>query len=186
MDVDGEDLDGYVMGDVDGDVLGRAIVRARGPAVHLRPKPNWRKGNAAPGIHLPREGRELLPLAPSVVNGEFNLANAGTVITFTGRPQRPFQGQRLIAFVTRVADAGVVPAGFVLSRGIFVGTQPQQLALGEFNVEIYGPTSFDTMFSMTPAQPGIDITMDVRLSINPTGVQKVQVSLALMGHSLGN
>lgn len=186
MDVLGEgDVDGYVMGeDVDGDVIGRAH---RGALVRMPAKPMWRRGAAAPGIHLPRQGRELLPLTPDLNSGQFDTSNIGASITFTGRPQRPFQPQRLIAFVTRVADAVAgLPAGFVLSRGIFVGTQPQILALGEFNVEIFGPTSFDTMFSMTPAQPGIDITQAVRLTIAPTGTQKVQVSLSIMGHSLGN
>jgi hypothetical protein len=185
MDVMGE-TDGYVMGDVDGDVIGRRR-RGHGPMVHLPARPHWRQGQAAPGIHLPREGREILPLTPNVTNGQFDTTNIGAVITFTGRPQRPFQGQRLVGFVTRAADAVAgLPAGFVMSRGVFVGTQPQQLALGEFNVEIFGPTAFDLMFDMTPAQPGIDVTMDVRLTIAPTGTQKVQVAVVIMGHSLGN
>lgn len=182
-----DDIDGDVMGDdLEGDVMGPSVVGRRGRVIHLPPKPSWREGALAQGIHRVREGLEPLPMTPSVANGQFDATNVGANIIFTGRPQRPFRGERLVAFIARVADTGVVPPGFVLMNGIFVGTQLQQMQQGEINIEMFGPTAFGVRMSHTPSAPGIDITISTRLSVAPTGTQKVQVSMVILGRSLGN
>lgn len=187
------------MGDVLGDVLGEevdgddveAIVgalkrrRGRGRHMALPPKPDWREGQLAPGIYGPQQGLELLTMTPNLNNGVFDTTNIGAVIQFTARPQRPYRAERLIAFVNRTPDAGgVIPPGFVLANGIFVGTKLQQLTRGDFNVEIFGPTAFGVRMSLEQAEPGIDITIDVRLSVAPTTTQTVGVSLQFLGRSL--
>ena len=180
-DVLGDDLmEGEDDGDVEGDVLGAA----RRPLLRLPAKPKWRRGTLAPGIHRPREGLELLTLTPDSNGGVFDTSNIGAIIRHSAKPQRPFRAERLVAFVTRIADAGVFPAGFVLSNGIFVGTNLQQLTLGEFNVETFGPTAFGVRMALTPAAPGIDITVAVRLTAAPVGDQAVQVSMQFLGRSL--
>jgi hypothetical protein len=186
MQTMGEDVDGDVMGDIMGeDVDGDDVVGARrGRLVRLPRRPRWRQYDIAPGIHGPREGLEILPMTPNLNNGQFDATNVGALITFTGKPQRPFRGERLVAFIARVADAGVVPPGFIQCNGIFVGTNLQQMQQGEFNVEIFGPTAFGVRQSHTPAAPGIDITMQVRCTVAPTGTQKIQVSLQILGRSL--
>lgn len=178
---DDEDTD-----DVDGDVLGAAIRRRSAGMLRLPAKPGWRKGSVAPGIHAPREGLELLTLTPDSNNGVFDSTNVGAVIRHAAKPQRPFRAERLVAFVSRSATApDVVPLAFVLSNGIFVGTNLQQLTLGEFNVEVFGPQAFGVRMALTPAAPGIDIAVAVRLQPAAlVGTQAVNVSLQFLGRSL--
>ena len=187
-DLDGDDLDGDVMGDdLDGmAVVGRRVMRARaGAMARLARKPDWRHGIVTPGIALPRQGMEMLTFVPDSNGGVFDTSNIGALITFTARPQRPYRPERLVAFVSRTADAVAgVPAGFVLSDGIFVGTALNQLTRGEFNIEVYGPTAFGVRMSLSEASPGIDITIKCRLTIPPVGTQAVGVSLQFLGRSL--
>jgi hypothetical protein len=187
-DLDGDDLDGDVMGDdLDGmAVVGRRVIRARtGAMARLARKPDWRHGIVTPGIALPRQGMEMLTFVPDSNGGVFDTTNIGALITFTARPQRPYRPERLVAFVSRTADAVAgVPAGFVLSDGIFVGTALNQLTRGEFNIEVYGPTAFGVRMSLSEASPGIDITIKCRLTIPPVGTQAVGVSLQFLGRSL--
>jgi hypothetical protein len=121
---DGEDVDGE-------ETMGRRHRHRGGNMMALPPKPAWRHGQVAPGIQAPSEGLELLTLEADLNGGTFDATNIGAIITFTAKPQRPFQAERLIALVSRVPDnvAGS-PAGFVVSDGIFVGTQLQQLTRG--------------------------------------------------------
>lgn len=186
-DLDGDDLDGDVMGDdLDGmAVVGRRVARVRGTMARLPGRPGWRQGIVTPGIALPRQGMEMLTFVPDSNGGVFDTSNIGALITFTARPQRPYRPERLVAFVSRTADAVAgVPAGFVLSDGIFVGTALNQLTRGEFNIEVYGPTAFGVRMSLSEASPGIDITIKTRLTIAPTGTQAVGVSLQFLGRSL--
>lgn len=184
-DVLGDELDGELDGDLDGDDVVGARRRRRRRAMQLMAKPGWRQGQMAPGIYAPQQGLELLTMTPNLNNGVFDTSNIGAVIQFTARPQRPYRAERLIAFVNRTPDAGgVIPPGFVLANGIFVGTKLQQLTRGDFNVEIFGPTAFGVRMSLEQAEPGIDITIDVRLSVAPTTTQTVGVSLQFLGRSL--
>lgn len=183
-----DDEDGEDMEDVEGyDVVGvRRARRAAAPKLLALPrKTNWRKQVLTNGINKPREGMELLTLDPQSNNGVFDSGNVGAIIKFIGECQRPFRAERLIAFVARVADADDgVPAGFILCTGIFVGTALQQLTLGEFNIEVFGPTAFGVRMQLAPAAPGVKITMSVRCTIAPTNDQAIQVSLQFMGRSL--
>jgi len=179
---------GYHGGEMDGYDMGRARHHGHHPAAHmaLPPRPDWRSHTVAPGIHAPREGLELCPMSPDVVNGQFDSTNPTALITYTGRVQRPYRAERLVAFVSRVSDAVAgVPAGQILCQGIFVGTNLQQLTLTEFNVEVFGPTAFGVRMELSPAAPGIDIVMKVRCTVAPTGTQKIQTSLQWLGSSLG-
>jgi len=187
-DVDGDDIDGD---DIDGDdVVGRRRRRARRSAKHmmaLPPKPGWRRGEVAPGIQAPREGLELMTLDPSNGTGTYTLATTASTITWTGRPQRPFRAERFIAIVNRQPDAGgVLPTAAVVSDGIFVGTQLQQLTrAGVFNVEMFSPTAFGVRMQLAPAAPGLDVTVNTRLlGAALTTTQTIIVSLTFMGHSL--
>ena len=176
----GGEMDGY-----DGQV-GRVHPHAPVRHMALPPRPQWRQHTIAPGIHAPREGLELCPMTPDVLNGQFDATNVGAIITFTGRVQRPYRAERLVAFVSRVSDAVAgAPPGQVQCQGIFVGTNLQQLTLTEFNVEVFGPTAFGVRMELSPAAPGIDIVMKTRLTVAPTGTQAVQVSLQWLGSSLG-
>jgi len=189
METMGEELDGDVMGDdLDGDVMGYSTVGAarRRAVARLPAKPGWRHGIATNGVNLPRPGLEPLPMVPNVANGQFDATNVGAIITHSARPQRPFRGERLLVFVARVADAGVVPPGMVMTSGVFVGTQLQQLQIGEINLETYGPGAFGVRHAHSPAAPGIDINIGTRLTVAPTGTQKVQVSIQILGSTLGN
>lgn len=179
---EGDELDGEDMGD---DTMGRR--RRNRHVMALPAKPRWRRGEVAPGIQAPNEGLELLTLEPDLNGGTFDATNVGAIITFTAKPQRPFQAERLIALVSRVPDAVAgVPAGFIVSDGIFVGTQLQQLTRGgNFNLEVFSPTAFGVRMRLSPAAPGIDLTIATRvLGPAPTGTQAFIVSLQFLGHSL--
>jgi hypothetical protein len=133
-------------------------------------------------VALPGEQREPLPLTPLANNGVFNSAN--TSINFEARPQRPFRGSRLIATVTRsgVSVQGIQP---VISGGILVGTQVQQVELGDLPLDIFAPNAVGVGIRMAPSQPGITIRAPVSLrGGSPAGTDFIAVGLTLIGSSI--
>lgn len=183
-DVDGDldgDVDGYVMGD------GPAVVgRRRRRALYLPPAPGWRHREAAPGVPLPGQGMELLPLTPDLAAGAFSVANLGAIITFSARPQRPFRPERFLVTVKRFPDAVAgIPQQIAESDGIFVGTTLSQLTNGRFDIENFDKTAFGVRMQLVPAAPGIDLKISVALA-GPalTGTQSIIVSMLFMGRSI--
>ncbi len=59
-DVDGNEILGEVMGDMDGEVMG-ARGRGRGRMMKIPPRPQWRN-QLAPGVIQPDEGMVPLPM----------------------------------------------------------------------------------------------------------------------------
>jgi hypothetical protein len=190
-DVDGVDVLGEVlgevlgidtMGDLDGmDTVGRRRRRAKRAAGRMMAKPNWRQGQLAPGVQMPREGLEPLPMVPDVNGGTFSAAV--TNIRFNARPQRPFRGERLLVQVLRT---GASAAGLaVLGQGFFVGTALQQLQIGAINLEFFAATAFGVRLDLIPAEPGIDISTLVNLSGVLAGADIINVQMMLLGRSIG-
>jgi len=190
-DMEGEDdaVVGYVMGD--GEVVGaRRHGRGHrgGRVLKLPARPGWRAPGrmAAPGVPSPGEGQELMPLTGDSAGGVFSLANAGAIITFSARPQRPFQCQRLIAIVTRFPDpvAGL-PLQRILCDGQFIGTSLMQIVRGAFDIEVFPVTAFGVRQSLVPAEPGIAVELPCR-AFGPAfvGVQAIAVTVAYLGLSI--
>jgi hypothetical protein len=190
-DVDGADVLGEVlgevlgidtMGDLDGmSTVGRRRRQKRARAA-LMAKPGWRAGQVAPGVQLPREGLEPLPLVPDTNGGQFTAAV--TAIRWSARPQRPFRGERLLVQVLRSGASAAALA--VLGQGFFVGTALQQLQIGGLNLEFFAATAFGVRLDLMPAEPGIDITTLVNLSGALAGADFINVQMMLLGRSIGS
>ena len=89
----------------------------------LNQPPQWRQPQAAPGVMQPFEGLVRLPFTPSVPNGVFTAG--ATTWQFTGKPQKPWRGERMVAIVTRSTGASsIIP----LLTNTSVGIDPQQAA----------------------------------------------------------
>lgn len=185
---------GDVMGDedVDGDYetvgvdeVGRRIVRRRkrrhGATLQLPAKPNWRD-QLAPGVPVPGEGLQPLPLRPDLNGGVFTLGFER--ITFSARPQVPFHPERLLCTVRR---AGTNAGGVIIEgQNLFVGRDLQLVELGAFDIEFFSPTAFGVRLQLDAAQPGVLISLEC--SVNPAGLltstDTVAVSLMFLGRSI--
>ncbi len=202
-DVDGDDLEGDDLeGDeLDGeDVVGvvvrnprtgrRQMVKAPrgamlrsgggtrrgGPTISLPKKPDWRKRAIGPGVSAPADDRLIVPLTALTNGGTFSATVAN--IIFQGRPQKPFQGKRLLVKVVRT---GTSSTGALLGQ-LFAGSDLQQGALGRFDIESIGSaTAFDTGISMTPVEPGVDLNLDVLITPSPTSTDTVLLACFLLG-----
>jgi hypothetical protein len=155
------------------------------PAPPVVASPPWRP-MMAPGSPPLGEGHVPLPLTPEQFNGTWGNtagggAPAGTTITFSARPQKPFKTARLIA---RGAKSGATAVGNLVAQ-IFVGTDLQQGELGFFDLESIGAaTAFDTWVSMKQAEPGVWIRVQGQLTAYPTGTDFEVYTVTALGHYL--
>jgi len=160
--------------------LAQAAPMPAAPMMVAQPDPGpaaWRGGQRAPGVYEPDEDLVPLPLIPDTNGGVF-VAGGPTTITWVGRVQKPFQGQRLLASVT---PNGMSVAGVVGLAQIYVGTDPQMAQIGSFNLAFYVPGAFGVRHQWTPAEPGIDINIPVTLSTYPTGTDSVFITMQVNG-----
>lgn len=149
----------------------------RGIQLRLPSAPGWRQ-EFAPGVGMPGEGMEQLPLRPEQNNGIFT--SVITQIDFIARPQRAFRGERpLIVFRGVGASAAGVIAN--INPGIFVGTQIVGSELGPVPVEGFGPTAFGVRLTMPPATPGMLIRIPIQLQGALAGADTLLVSCSLIG-----
>jgi hypothetical protein len=147
--------------------------------------PPWRP-MMAPGNPPLGEGHVPLPLTAETFGGTWGNtagggAAAGTTITFSARPQKPFKTARLIASGTKL---GTTAVGRLIAQ-IFVGTSLQQAELGFFDLESIGAaTAFDTWVSMHQAEPGVWIRVQGQLTAYPTGTDFETYVITALGHYL--
>lgn len=169
-----------VLGDADFDVIG-ATPRLRVPPkramLRLPPKPGWR-GQIAPGVGMPGEGLEPLPLTPLTNNGVFTAAVHA--ITFQGEPQAPFRPERLVTSVRRTGAAGTL----ILAQSIFVGRDLQLVELANFDIEFFGPTAFGMRLSLKACGPGQKIRIPCIDSPAVAGADTVAVSMMILGRTI--
>lgn len=182
MGDDGDELS--LVGEEGGDEMGNRLARtplpAKGRTLRLPPRPGWR-GQIAPGVGMPRESMEPLPLVPQTNNGVFTSAING--IRYSARPQRPYRGERLVATVTRsgTTAGAVVP---ILQGGVIVGTTVQQAQIGDVPLEIFAPAAFGVRLSLGQAEPGVEVTAPVALIGALTAPDTVTCTLTLIGRSI--
>lgn len=188
-ELDGDEYDFETSGDdiLGDDVLGdmalvgarrgrrRRIARRR--RRRMRRKPSWRN-RLAPGVPLPGEGLEPLPLVPSANNGIFNAATP--LISFTARPQAPFRAERLLATVRRTGAAGIL----VLANNIFIGRELQLVQTGSFDIEFFSPTAFGVRLNLVASTPGIDIRIDCAASAVVPAMESLACSLMFLGRTI--
>lgn len=183
-DVMGDDVMGDDEAELDGEQF--AVVGARGRAmrggglVRLARRPAWRR-QIAPGVAMPGQGLEPLPLVPDNGTGIFS-GGGSTGITWTATPQRPFRPERLIAQVARFGPsaAGVV----VVSQAILIGAQLSQVDAGAINLEIFAPNAFGVRLNLPATTPGMRIVIPCSLvGVLDAGppADTIAVTLALLG-----
>jgi hypothetical protein len=183
-ELDGDELEGDVMGDVMGEELegddevigvvkrnprtGRQQIMRVSPKQTRRlmpiPKrPNWRQ-QLAPGVIQPDEGMYVLPLTPLQNNGLFT--NTVNQITFQGELQKPFRSERLLVGTSKTISTGQGPRLLGL---LFVGTDLQGADIQGWDVELIGQAnSFGTRLTCKSAEPGVKVRLIVTLSNNFT------------------
>jgi hypothetical protein len=169
----GEDIMGDIMG------VGRSGRRRRrggsGGGTIRVVKPDWRNRQLAPGVQAPDEGMLSLPLqAPN--RSTFDAANQNLI--FSGILQKPFRGERFLVDVVRT---GASATGRLLAQ-IFVGTDLQQVDIFRLDLEQLGTSqAFGVRQTLSPAQPGVRISVDVTLSNALLAADTIFVSAQIVG-----
>lgn len=168
---------GYDDDDDDDDYVSGPKRRRRGRRARVQvERAAWRDRQLAPGVQAPDQGMYPLGLAPDNATGEFDATTAQ--IIFTGRLQKPFRAERVLA---RVVRTGATATGTLLAQ-IFVGTDLQQASIRGVNVENIGdPNAFGVRTTMAPAQPGVDISFVVRPTVVPGGTDTIVLDMELIG-----
>jgi hypothetical protein len=187
-----DSMGGSVMGDVMGedevvgyDMNGEEIIGRRkrrragggGQMIKVPPKPAWRN-QLAPGVPMPGQGQQPLPLRPNLNAGVFTAAFQA--ISFEARPQVPFKPQRYVTTVRRTGAAGVI----IQATSMFVGRDLQLVELGNFDIEQYSPTAFDMTLSLSQAEPGVLISIPCVAVPAVAGADTVAVSMQFIGYSI--
>jgi hypothetical protein len=140
-------------------------------------RPNWRNGQAAPGVMLPDEGMVPLGMKPDDGVGRFS-ATSPTLITWLGELQKPFRAERLLVSVVRT---GTTATGRLLGQ-FFVGVDLNQATLEPLDIEIFGsPTAFGTRLTLLQAPPGVKISVPVRASSTPTTTDTIDAFISFAG-----
>lgn len=185
MSVLGDYADGDVMGDLEGDYTtvgrrGRRRHHHGHRAIALPPKPGWRN-QLAPGVPMPGEGLQPLPLTPNVNNGVFT--SGFTTIQFTARPQAPFHPERLLASVRRTGTAAA--GNIIQATNMFVGRDLQLVEIGSFDIEFFSAQAFGVRLQLDSAQPGVLIRIDCSaVGAALTTTDTLAVSLMFLGRSI--
>jgi hypothetical protein len=158
--------------------------------VHGAPPPMptsapWRP-MMAPGSPPLGEGHVPLPLNPETFGGSWGNttgggAPAGTTITFSARPQKPFKTSRLLI---RGTKSGTTAVGNLIGQ-TFIGTDLQQGEVGNIDLESLGAANaFDTWVSFKQAEPGVWIRVLGTLTAFPTGTDFELYTVTAIGHYL--
>lgn len=157
--------------------------RGRGmTTIRLPPRPAWRQ-QLAPGVPEPGQGLEPLPLTPSEAGGVFAPAGA-TIINWEARPQAPFRPERLIALVRRSGDPALIGGISLLTQGLFVGRNLQQVELGPLDLEFFGPGAFGVRLNLVQAEPGVLIRIAVTPSAPIPAATSIAASLTFLGRTM--
>jgi len=132
---------------------------------------------AIPGV--PQPGARNFPLG----FGQFTFLPAGVTLTnLTANPQKPFKGARLMVQVNRSAGA---QGELVTITNLDVGTGNQLVSAQALPAEGFAANAFDTMLSLDPATPGIQIVLGIAISASPGVGESISVSAMLIGNTIG-
>jgi|GEM_PF-5254141 len=149
---------------------GRRMARRRGGRVYRMPSgQRYRRRpvrevqrvttSRTPGS--PPKGAKVYPLGFPTVTFT---ATSGTVLIAESRPQLAVRPNRLIITVAR---SGPGSTGLVTLNQLIVGQRNQLVSADPIAAEAFAPDSFQTVLSLDPAQPGIDITLQFAISTLP-------------------
>lgn len=125
-------------------------------------------------------GPKVFPLGfPNVT---FDNAGGGADLDTTANPQRPFKGNRLTIIVTRSAGAAAI---LVTLERFLVGTNSQLVSADPIPAETFQPNAFDVPLAISPAEPGVIITLTFGVSATPGVGETVTVGASVIGVTLG-
>lgn len=158
--------------------------------VHGAPPPMatsapWRP-MMAPGSPPLGEGHVPIPLNAETFGGSWGNttgggAPAGTTITFSARPQKPFKTSRLLI---RGTKSGASAVGNLIGQ-VYIGTDLQQGEVGNIDLESLGAANaFDTWVSFKQAEPGVWIRVLATLTAFPTTTDFELYTVTAIGHYL--
>jgi hypothetical protein len=175
-DLQGNEILGEVMGDVDGDeIVGRR--RRAGRSIAIPPKPQWRQ-QLAPGVIQPDEGMVPLTLVGQAGSPQGTFTAALQSITFQGQLQKPYRPERLLCSTVRT---GTTAVGRLLTV-LYVGTDLQQADINGWDAELVGlPGAFGTRLTCKAAEPGVLIRAVVTLSSALAGTDTIFANFTFMG-----
>ena len=128
---------------------------------------------------VPAMGLRLQPLGFSAV--VFALAS-GALLATTSRPQRPFQGKRLVVDISR---NGATATGSVTIGQLLIGSNNQMVSSNPIGAGVFAPGAYDTNLELEAASVGIDITLQFSCAPTPTGTDTIIVQPTILGESLG-
>ena len=97
-------------------------------------------------------------------------------------PQRPFKGGRLVIDAVRSA-AGI--GGLLVVSSFTVGQVNQLVSAEPIILAAFEPDATLVEISVDPATPGIDIIIQITVSVAPTTAETVDVGACLFGLSVG-
>lgn len=132
---------------------------------------------AIPGV--PKAGARNFPLGFGSILFEFG---GVTQFNLVANPQRPFKGARLVIDVRR--SAGAI-AELVTVTSLNIGQNNQLVSSAALPAEAFRPDGFDTVLSLDPATPGIDITLGIAVSAAPANGETIAVSAMIIGDTIG-
>ena len=161
----------------------RAMLPMR--AAPALPQVDWRQARQANGVYDSQENMVPLPFVPDTNGGVF-VPSGATLITWIGKPQRPYRAERLLVNVAPVVVSTPGLAGTrALSLGPFVGADFQPTARGQIDLGFYTAQAFGVRFALTAAEPGIEIAFPVNLSVYPAASgESVFISLQMNGANI--
>ena len=162
---------------------GGRSVATRGRA-RATPRPRASTAFAPPALMnryagVPSMGLRLQPLGFSAV--VFGLAT-GALLATTSRPQRPFQGKRLVVDISR---NGTTATGSVTIGQLLIGSNNQMVSSNPIGAAVFAPGSYDTNLELEAASVGIDITVQFSCTPTPTGTDTIIVQATILGEALG-
>lgn len=188
LDLLGDEDDDDIMGDIDDlddSLLGRRRRRSRrrrssrARRSKRRYKRSLAKGSAS---GTPPAGAKLWPLGFPVVT----FVNAGpTTLTAITFPQRLVRGRRLVVQASGSAAAAAIIATGATINQIFVGADNQLPAANPLPVSAYQATAFGVEMVLSPAAPGITITIQYGIPVAPAAGETISISTVLFSDSWG-
>ena len=132
-----------------------------GQRYRRRPVREVRRVITSPTPGTPPKSAKVYPLGFPTVSFT---ATSGPVLIAESRPQLAVRPNRLIITVAR---SGPGATGLVTLNQLIVGQRNQLVSADPIAAEAFAPDSFQTVLSLDPAQPGIDITLQFAISVLP-------------------
>jgi hypothetical protein len=179
----GLDTVGELDGDMDGqDVVG-ALVRAASGRGGMRPRggPLWLKSASKQGVSRASEELDYLPFVTTTLTSAVGSGNG------TAFPQRPFRGERPIFAAAYITAAGVVTnvSDFVvITPAMYVGAVQVGSSQGDAPLSAWTANAFGVRLSFPSAGQGTRVFIPYAAIIPIAAGDKIVVTMTIMGRAV--